>query len=161
MLRNLPTLVISHLPGSIFFLLIQNSDDDADHDCDGDVDGDDADEDADEDDVTMLSSNLCFCRQPTFLAPEISYFNYEPGATKVFMINHNDVDLIFVHLANKTHHSQMFPGLLCEAKRRPLPVEAGDSGELVLPLLLLGQQDLPGLGVEDISGLCPLDLSSS
>ena len=143
MLRNLPTLVISHLPGSTFLI---DSDDYADHDCD--VDGDDT----DEDDVTMLSSNLCFCRQPTFLAPEISYFNYEPGATKVFMINHSDVDLIFVHLTNKTHHSQMFPGLLCEAKRRPLPVEAGDSGELVLPLLLLGQQDLPGLGLANIPG---------
>ena len=46
----------------------------------------------------------------------------------------------------------MFPGLLCEAKRRPLPVEAGDSGELVLPLLLLGQQDLPGLGLANIPG---------
>ena len=23
------------------------------------------------------------CRQPTFLAPEISYFNFEPGSTKV------------------------------------------------------------------------------
>ena len=44
------------------------------------------------------------------------------------------------------------------AQRRTLPPQTRDGGELVVPLLLLGQQDLPGLGVEDISGLCPLDL---
>ena len=29
---------------------------------------------------------LTFARQPTFLAPEISYFNTEPGSTKDFYV---------------------------------------------------------------------------
>jgi len=33
---------------------------------------------------------LTFARQPTFLAPEISYFNYEPGSTKDFYVKPND-----------------------------------------------------------------------
>ena len=83
-------------------------------------------------------------RQPTFLAPEISYFNYEPGSTKV------------VDSSSPRTFEQGFDqpptGLLREAQRRSLPAEAGDRGELVLSLLLLRQQDLPGLGLADISG---------
>jgi len=33
---------------------------------------------------------LTFARQPTFLAPEISYFNTEPGSTKDFYVKPND-----------------------------------------------------------------------
>ena len=83
-------------------------------------------------------------RQPTFLAPEISYFNYEPGSTKV------------VDSSSPRTFEQDFDlpgtGLLREAQRRSLPAEAGDRGELVLSLLLLRQQDLPRLGLADIPG---------
>ena len=83
-------------------------------------------------------------RQPTFLAPEISYFNYEPGSTKV------------IECSSPRTFEQDFDlpgtGLLREAQRRSLPAEAGDSGELVLSLLLLRQQDLPRLGLADIPG---------
>ena len=83
-------------------------------------------------------------RQPTFLAPEISYFNYEPGSTKV------------IDSSSPRTFEKGFDlpgtGLLREAQRRSLPAEAGDCGELVLSLLFLRQQDLPRLGLADIPG---------
>ena len=83
---------------------------------------------------------LLVFRQPTFLAPEISYFNYEPGSTKV------------ADSSSPRTFDLPLTGLLREAQRRSLPAEAGDRGELVLSLLFLRQQDLPRLGLADIPG---------